>query len=105
MPRLPNALHAWPSDRFAQALKSDIEELPSGSLPLVGYVDDSNITATISKVTDNETTILANVGVFYNEIIAGCSCGDDPILQNTYCEMQVSIDKATAEATFSITGK
>ena len=49
-----------------------------------------------------ERYIQAKVGVFFNEIIGGCSCGDDPLSENAYCELQVSIDKVTAEAEFSV---
>lgn len=105
MPKFPDSLHAWPSDQFPKILKSEIEALPTGSLPLEGYVDDSNITTTVLNVMDNQATIQVDVGIFYNEIIAGCSCGDDPVIQNAYCEIRVSINKTTAEATFSITSK
>jgi len=36
------------------------------------------------------------------EIVAGCSCGDDPQSQNAYCAMRVRIDKTTAAAAFAV---
>lgn len=88
-----------------------MENLEASVLPLDkgttqgGLVDDSNISATIINFTEEEGYIQAKVGVFFNEIIGGCSCGDDPLSENAYCEIQVSIDKATAEAEFSVTSE
>ena len=68
-----------------------MKQLKSESLPLQqglaqgGYVDDAR-------------AIHAHVGIFFTEIGDGCSCGDDPMATNAFCEMRFSIDKATAEA-------
>lgn len=109
MPKFINSLRDWGSDSFPQTLKSEIENLKTGALPLDkgvfqgGYIDDSNLAITVLHVTDDEKTIQAKVGIFFTEIVAGCSCGDEPMEQNAYCEMQISIDKATAEAEFAVT--
>ena len=108
MPKLPNSARAWPSDSFAQTLKGELENLERGALPLDkaalqgGHVDDSRITATILRVADGGNEVRADVGIFFDEIIAGCSCGDDAQSQSAYCEIQVRIDKATAEAAFAL---
>jgi len=104
MPKLPNALAAWPSDEFSQILKAEIEKLKPSSLPFAQrkYIDDDHLKITILTVTDNEQDIQVNIGAFYSEILAGCSCGDDPQRENAYCEMRVSIDKSTAEAKFTV---
>ncbi|TCV86383.1 glucosamine--fructose-6-phosphate aminotransferase [Sulfurirhabdus autotrophica] len=108
MPKLPRSLRDWHSDAFVQTLKNEIVELKTGTLPLHqgisqgGYVDDSNISATVLSTTETEHTILTKVGIFFTEIVICCGCGDDPMPQNAYCEMHISINKATAEAEFII---
>ena len=105
---LPRSLHAWPGGTFADTLKAEIEALPAGSLPLdkatlTGWhIDDSHITATVLRVADDTTSICADVGIFFAEIIAGCSCGDEPQSQGNYCELQVIINKGNGSATFAV---
>jgi len=108
MPRLPDSLNHWRSADFKQILKGEIERLPAGTLPLDkgtslgGYVDDTKITASVLNTSEDDLVIRAGVSVFFTEIMICCGCGDDPMPQNAYCEMQVTIDKSTAEATFSV---
>ena len=97
-------MQAWQSDAFARALKDEIERLDAGTLPLSketsrgGLVDDANITAMVLTSADDEQSIVADVGVFFTEIVAGCSCGDEPDAINAYCQLRIRIDKASAEA-------
>ena len=56
----------------------------------------------IFETADKGEFVQAKVGVFFSEIVGGCSCGDDPITVNAYCEILVSIDKKTAQAVCSI---
>lgn len=99
---LSNCLAHWGTDSFKQALKTELENLPPGSLPLNqattqgGYVDDNNITATILEVSDTGDSITAKAGIFFTEIMICCGCGDDPMPQNAYGELEVVIDKQTA---------
>ncbi len=108
MTTLLASLQRWQTDGFNQALKHELEHLAAGALPLErgtsrgGFVDDSDISVSVTSTTDDEHSIQAEVGVFFTEIITGCSCGDDPMRENAYCEIQVSIDKSTGEAEFSI---
>ena len=108
MPELPHSLSAWNSPAFAQTLKSELEHLLPGTLPLDkgvtqgGMVDDSEITATIINFHDSATLIQAKVGIFFTEIVINCGCGDDPMPTNAYCEMQVLIDKTHAATEFKI---
>jgi hypothetical protein len=104
MPKFHNALRDWPTDTFTHTRKLEIEQLESGLLPLQqgvaqgGYVDDSLLAATVLNVSDDARAIHARVGIFFSEIVAGCSCGDEPMATHAYCELRFSIDKATAEA-------
>lgn len=104
MPRFPNALAAWQSDTFARTLKNEIESLAPGALPLSkgtsrgGMVDDSDLTAMVLTSAETENSLVADVGIFFTEILAACSCGDEPQALNSYCPLQIQIDKASAEA-------
>ena len=108
MPKLANSLRDWPSAAFTQTLKDEISNLESGTLPLDkgvsqgGYVDDSNLATTVLHIADDERAIHARVGIFFTEIVGTCGCGGEPMLQNAYCEMRISIDKVSAEAQFSV---
>ena len=105
---LPDSLHAWPGPNFATTLKAELEALPAGSLPLAqgsrlgGCIDDSAIVASVLRSTDTAATIKATVGIFFSEILTGCSCSEDPDIQPAYCEFAVAIDKRTAMATVSL---
>jgi hypothetical protein len=108
MPRFQAALSAWNSAAFTDALKRELEGLESGVLPLLqgasrgGVPDDREIRAMLLHADDRRECIQARVGIFFNEILAGCSCGDEPASLQSYCELQVRIDKSTAEAAFSL---
>ena len=108
MPDRLNALLQSRPGSFETALKQELENLPAGTLPLEkgtsrgGFVDDSDISVTVIKVEQNENGIQAKVGVFFTEIIVGCGCGDDPMPENAYCEMLVSIDRTASAAEFEV---
>jgi len=93
---------------LSRALKGEIENLPPSALPLEkaltrgGRVEASGVTATVISLTESETWIGARIGIFFDEIVGGCSCGDEPFSHNVFCEMQVDIDRETAEAAFTL---
>ena len=98
----------WNTDAFSRTLKQELENLGSGVLPVEqatsqgGYVDDSDITATVLGVAEEDAAIVARVGIFFTEIVINCGCGDDPMPVNAYCEMRIAIDKTDATATASV---
>ncbi len=108
MTRFTKSLSQWGTEAFSKTLKQELETLESGVLPLNlattqgGLVDDANICALINQVTDSTGDIQIKAGIFFNEIIAGCNCNDDPVSDNTYCELLVIIDKTTAAANISL---
>jgi hypothetical protein len=108
MPRLTQSLSSQGSESFRQTLKAELESLAGGTLPLDkgcsrgGYADDREIAVTILAVKQGQGFIRAQVGVFFSEVVAGCSCGDDPLTENAYCEMEVAIDRESAEAQFMV---
>ena len=107
-PRLVDSLSAWGSAAFVRTLRAEIKALPTGELPLTqatsqgGHIDDRNLEVTVFHVEDDRHTLLANVGIFFTEVVICCGCGDDPMPTNAYCRMQVKIDKVTAEAQFAV---
>ena len=108
MVRLADSLQHWQSGLFNRVLKRELENLPAGTLPLAraanrgGYIDDDRLSVTVISTEELAHQIQARVGIFFTEIISGCSCGDDPVPENAYCEMRVSIAKTTAEAHFEV---
>ncbi|MDO9600903.1 MAG: hypothetical protein Q7J02_01170 [Rhodocyclaceae bacterium] len=106
MMHLPKSVKAWNQPGFRATLKLEIEQLPSGQLPLQQCLSSSShalddaVSVMVLGVSDDSGFIHARVGVFFSGIIAGCSCADDPTpvdTQNEYCELQLTIAKETAE--------
>lgn len=111
MIRLEKSLRAWGTSGFADVLKREVAQLGAERLPLqeglsVGsYVAGGPITIVINSVAETEGTIRVKAGLFYQSVIAGCSCDGDPtpVSENTeYCEILLDIDKATAAAVISL---
>ncbi len=107
-PRFAGALLDWGTPRFDQTLKNEIEALEVACLPLSrgtgsgGRIDGSDLAVTVISARENGLTVQARVGVFFTEIVGGCSCGDEPFSQPAYCMLQVTIEKQTACAGFEL---
>lgn len=105
---LPAALRAWGTDAFAQTLKAELETFKASALPLDAaatpgcHVDDAPVSVSVTRAAADAHAIHARLGVFFTEIVASCGCGDDPYEQSAYCELDVVIDMATAEARFRV---
>ena len=111
MIRLTRSLNAWGTPDFEGILKAEIEQLGAEQLPLQqglstsSYALDNTLNVRIISVTEDASFIHVKVGVFYTGIIAGCSCADDPTPineNNEYCEVQLEINKMTAEAAVTL---
>ena len=108
MARFINSLRDWGTDRFSECLRSEILALEPGVLPLGqaldrgGFIDESALEATVLAATDDEQRIQANVGIFFTEIVACCGCGDEPVPENVYCELVVTINKLNAATGFAV---
>ena len=102
------AAAAWGRDDFAAVLKRELLALPAGTLPLHlgtsqgGVVDPASLGLTVLGAVETGGEIRARAGVFFTEIVGGCSCGDDPLTANAYCELEIRIDPARGTARFSI---
>ncbi len=106
MIQLTKALNSWGTTEFEDTLKCEIEQLGCKELPLQqglahsSYAIDNKLKVIVINVSEQSDSIQAKIGIFYTGVIAGCSCADDPSPldeQNEYCELQVDINKNTAE--------
>ena len=106
MIELHDALRAWSTPDFGPVLKRELAAIPPGVLPLQHgvspgtHVDDSEVAVTVIRATAEAGVIRARIGVFFTEVLAGCSCGDDPAPASAYCEIEVLIDQASGAARF-----
>lgn len=110
MIHLHQALSKWGTHDFEAVLKQEIaqhaEKLPLQQAMSSGsYVLDTPVTVVINHVSEMRDVIRVRVGVFFQSVIGGCSCADDPTPVseiNEYCEVQIEIKKATAETEISL---
>jgi hypothetical protein len=109
--KLLNALEAWGTPDFENALKEEIHKIDTELLPLQeglsqsSHVSEGDISVVILNVTETSNFIRAKTGIIYAGIIAGSCCADDPTPmseQTEYCEVQFDINKMTAETTVTI---
>jgi hypothetical protein len=107
MIKLPETLEAWGSSRFEAVLKQEVAALGTAQLPLQqaltagSYALDKEIKVLVNATDEDESSITARLGIFYKGVIAGCACADDPTPEdetNEYCELEISINKQTAQA-------
>ena len=110
MMRLDQSMQAWGSPEFEAVLKQELAK-QAGELPLQqglatgNYVAEAPITVVINSVIEMVDMIRVRVGIFYQGVIGGCSCADDPtpISEiNEYCEVLLDIDKDSAETAVTL---
>ena len=108
---LQASLEAWGSDRFKDTLKNEMAQLNVEQLPVQQGLKHSshavydNPDVVILSVTEDGDCIRVKAGVFYSGIISGCSCADDPTptdMVSEYCELQLDINKETANTSVSL---
>ena len=108
MVRLEQSLRRWQDSSFEQTLKSELKALAPGCLPLQqgvmrgGYADGSALEISLLQQAESPMQISLRVALFFHEILAGCSCGDDPVSEPVYCELHILIDRKSAEARFNL---
>ncbi len=103
-------LKCWGSDEFSEVFKYEIKSLELGVLPLdsccnhSAVIDKDSIDPVVLSSHETDRDIQIKTGVFFCEILSGCACSDDPsqamIHENSYCEINVIIDKDSAKARF-----
>lgn len=104
---LEKSLHAWGTEDFSPVLRSELEALRGDVLPIAGAIeegnrlDDSDLGVIVNEVTDDAQHIYARVGVFFAQIIECVTCsGGNGACDEAYCELLVTIDKASGDAEF-----
>ncbi len=111
MIRFIKSLNAWGTSGFREVLKQEIELLNPDQLPLQQWLSAGNyalgdkFSVMVLDTTEDENFIHARAGIFYNSIIGGCACADDPTPVselNEYCVVRLDIDKKTAETTIAL---
>ncbi len=104
MMRLELALRAWGTPDFRKVLAQEIAR-EADHLPLLqglshgNYVTATPVEVMIQSVAEQGNAILVKAGIFYQGVIGGCSCADDPTIASElseYCEVRLDIDKTTA---------
>lgn len=105
MIKLDKSLHAWGTPGFEATLKQELAQ-QAGQLPLQQglsagnyVVADVPATVAIISIVELENVIRVKAGIFYQSVMAGCGCADDPTPiseNNEYCEVRLDIDKASA---------
>jgi hypothetical protein len=107
---LDRSLRAFGTAGFESTLKQELAqyaaELPlQRGLAYSDHVADEPLTVLLISQSGTERSICVRVGLFYQGLLAGCSCADDPTPANTvneYCEVELLIDRATADTTVSL---
>lgn len=102
--RLPESLASWQTETFSETFCKEVAGLPLGTLPLHqalamgSHVVDRAPQVMLLSSTSDDAHLEVKTGLFFNSVLAGCSCADDPTPQdenNEYCEMLLRIDRQT----------
>ncbi|MCK5809784.1 MAG: hypothetical protein KAH00_01785 [Cocleimonas sp.] len=106
MIKLEASLKAWGTDQFKPMLRNEISALDETNLPLqeglsrANFVDASDLSVLVLNIAETDALIQVKTGIFYEGIIAGCNCSDDPSpmpSHTEYCVIRFEINKQTAE--------
>jgi len=104
--KLVESAQAWGKPEFSAVLKEEIERLDPDLLPLqkglskTSYIAGGPKDVVFISAKDSTDKIDVRVGIFYAGINAGSCCADDPTPveeETEYCEVQLAINKKTAE--------
>lgn len=104
MLKLSHTVEQHDFDILKQVLKRELESEVGAHLPLDqgttegGYSDASELSVTVLGIDQDGHLLYARIGVFFTEIVANCSCGDEPLHKPAYCQMQLCIDRSTGMA-------
>jgi hypothetical protein len=108
---LPLSLKAWNTDSFDTVFKHEILSLDAGLLPLQeglqnsSYALSDKLAVMVLNTDQDDISITIKAGLFYNGIIAGCNCADDPTPMdetNEYCEVFIHINRQTSHGTIEL---
>lgn len=114
--KLEKSRAAWGGEGFSgifrEELKRNAASLPlQKGLSVTSVALDSAIEVMFIGAHEENGRIFVKVGIFYEGVVAGCSCADDPTpveAQAEYCEMLVEIGErgeASVEILEEVDGK
>jgi hypothetical protein len=99
---LRDSVSRYGSPDFATDLSRELTALPEGSLPIMGeqggLIDTASIGVTLLSAHADAGRIVVVIGVFFTELVGGCSCGDDPFSVSGYKELCLRIDRSDGAA-------
>ena len=108
---LTRSLGAWRTPDFESVLIGELATLDASHFPLQAglkrssYALSTDVKLMFIVAVDSPDAVKARIGIHYQGMIAGCNCADDPSpvdSVNEYCEVELCIDKRTAEASFTL---
>jgi len=103
---LSESLQAWSSDSFGETFCREVARLAHGELPLHlalslgSHVVERRPKVMLLSSEADASCIRVKAGVFFNSVLAGCNCADDPSPMdehNEYCELWFVIDRLSGE--------
>lgn len=101
---LPQSVRAWGTSRFEEVLKQELaqqaDQLPlQQALALSSSVAEAPVSVLVQSTAESGNVIRVKAGIFYEGMIGGCACANDPTPESNYteyCELLLEIDKASA---------
>lgn len=104
------AARAWGTPQFGQVLRQELavqaQRLPlQRALSQGSMVLDAPLTVTLLDARQQDGGVRVKVGVFFQSVIAGCSCADDPTPITPieeYAELLLTLHLDSARATVQI---
>ncbi len=105
--RLPRTARVRESGELPDVLKAELEAQPPDRLPLQqalargSHALGAGFSVTVLHVTVQHDLVRARVGVFFEGLVAGCGCADDPTPVQPhpeYCELLLEVDRGTGWA-------
>lgn len=106
MLKLNRSLLAWGAPEFEAVFKAELAR-HRDALPLQrglahgSTVADTPVTVLFQRATEAEGALQVKAGIFYEGLLGGCACANDPTPESPsteYCEVEVEIDRATGAA-------
>jgi hypothetical protein len=106
--KLVESVGAFGTPAFAEVLRRELLALTDGVLPIAGeqggLIDPASLGLTLLTSRADAERIEIVVGVFFTEIVGGCSCGDEPLAVNGYVELSLRIERVDGAAVILLRG-
>ncbi len=110
---LQKSLSAWGAPDFESVLKGELaqhaDELPlQQALAHGSSVAETPVTVLVQRALDAGGAIHVQAGIFYESLLGGCACANDPTPESPYteyCEVELDIDKASGAASVTLLGE